>query len=206
MKKTLIAAGAGGLVIALALAGCCCLGGGSKDEPAPARAVEGASVYVAPVPSSIERIAIMPFKAPTELIGLSMSDLFITELMRMKRYEIVERGQLASVLSEAEIALSGLSDARAMELGTMLGADGVVIGTVDEYSTVARRGKTYAVVGLSVRLIDCETGRVMWSASLADDADDAGIPVSQHARSIVRSTVYSLQKQWRVQKQVRRRR
>lgn len=204
MKRALTLSAIGPAVLALLTAGCCCLGGRSKAGDAP-KATGGASVYVAPIPSSIHCIAIMPFKAPTELIGLSVSDLFVTELMRMGRYQLVERTQLANVLSEAEIALSGLSDARAVELGNMLGADGVVIGTVDEFTTVAHRGKTYSVVGISVRLIDCESGRVMWTATLAEKSRDPGIPISQQARTVVRNTVFSLQKQWRVQRQVKRR-
>lgn len=205
MRKHTVCGLAGGAALLL-LAGCCCLGGRSEEKQAPARAGAGASVYVAPVPSSVERIAVMPFKAPTELIGLSMSDLFVTELMRMGRYQLVERTQLAGVLSEAEIALSGLSDARAVELGHMVGADGVVIGTVDEFDTIARSGQTYASVGISVRLIDCESSRVLWTATLAERADDPGVPLSQHARAVVRNMVFSLQKEWRVQRQVRRNR
>ena len=40
-----------------------------------------ANVYVAPVASSIEKVAILPFKAPTELIGSSVSDIIVREGM-----------------------------------------------------------------------------------------------------------------------------
>ena len=137
-----------------------------------ARTKTDANVYVAPIASSISKVAVMPFKAPTELIGSSVSDIFVTEMLRARRYTLVERGQIDRVLGETELALAGLSDSAAIEAGRMLGADGVILGTVDEYGTVAHRGRTYPVVGASIRLIDCDTGRVMWSVGHARRSDD----------------------------------
>lgn len=195
-----------GLVLLLT-AGCCCFGG-RKQAPAEPRpqleALGGASVHVTPIPSAIHSVAVMPFQAPTELIGRSTSDLFVTELLRSGRYELVERSQLAQVLNEAEVALSGISDSRAVELGNMIGADGVIIGTVDEYGTVAFKGKSKAVVGLSVRLIDCVSGRVMWSASYSATAKDETDPLSLHTRKVVRGTVIALANKWKRQRQIPR--
>lgn len=190
------------LPVAGLLAGCCCAGGGSRRAPqrsAPEPMPEGMNVYVAPVSSSIRRVAVMPFRAATELIGISISDLFVTELLRTGRYQLVERSQLSRVLGETEVALSGLTEAHAIEVGHMLGADGVIIGTVDEYGTMAVKGKSLAVVGLSVRLIDCNSGRVMWSASLSDCSTVAHTPLSCQARTVVRNTVIALSRKWKVQ-------
>ncbi len=191
------------------LVGCCCAGGGSRQAPqrAPERPLnvpEGTTVYVAPMPSPILRVAVMPFQASTELIGTSASDLFVTELLRTGRYQLVERSQLSGVLSEAEVSLSGLTESRAIELGHMLGADGVIIGSVDEYGTQAVKGKSLAVVGLSVRLIDCNSGRVMWSASLSECSKYARTPLSSQARRVVRTTVILLSRKWKDQPYVER--
>ncbi|NCA81351.1 MAG: hypothetical protein EOM72_01205 [Opitutae bacterium] len=185
--------GGGGLL--LFLAGCCCAGGGGTRKSPPPEAPSGANIYVDRTPGSILRVAVLPFKAATELIGSSASDLFVTELLHTGRYQLVERSQLSQVLGEAEVALSGVTDARAIEVGNMLGADGVIIGTVDEYGTLAVKGQSLAVVGLSVRLIDCTSGRVMWSASFSDCAKDARTPLSSHARAVVRGTVIALSQQ-----------
>lgn len=158
-----------------------------------------ANVFVAPVQSHIRKVAILPFRAPTELIGSAMSDLFVTEGLRAQRYELVERSQMAKVLSESELALAGLSAARAVEVGNMLGADGVIVGTVDEYGTVPVRGGTLPVVGVSLRLIDCEDGKVMWSADLAKRADDRSVSLPEHARTVAHELVSALYRQWRVQ-------
>ncbi len=194
------------LLLAFFVAGCCCFGGRSRQQSAsPQTQLEtfsGVNVHVAPVPSKVHSIAVMPFQAATELIGTSTSDLFVTELLRTGRYQLLERSQLSQVLNEAEVALSGISDSRAIELGNMLGANGVIIGTVDEYGNIAEKGRNKAVVGLSVRMIDCESSRVMWSASFASIAQKHGIPISQHCRSVVRSTVMALSQAWDVQRQI----
>lgn len=193
----------GVLPLGLLLAGCCCFGGRSnRRAPAPEQELaSGANVYVAPMTSPVRIVAVMPFQAETELIGRATSDLFVTELLRAGRYDLVERGQLSRVLNEAEVALSGISESDAVALGSMLGADGVIIGTVDEYGTIAQRGRNYPVVGLSVRLIDCESGRVMWSASFASMAEEPNTPLSQHCRRVVRGAVTGLRSQWHQQPQ-----
>ncbi len=163
-----------------------------------------ANVFVAPIPCAISKVAVMPFKAPTELIGSSVSDMFVTEMLRAGRYELVERSQMSKVLNEAELSLSGLSVAKATEIGTMLGADGVIIGTVDEYSTVAYRGASFPVVGITVRLIDCKTGKVMWSVDLAKRADDKSTTLSEHARVVVHEMTAGLYQKWDVQEKIDR--
>lgn len=184
-----------GTALALGLAGCA-----TPGEDAYFRDVNSrANVFVAPVPSSIKKIAIMPFKAQTELIGISISDLFVTEMLRAGRYELVERSQMAKVLSESELSLAGLSAARAAEVGNMLGAEGVVIGTVDEYATVAQSGHPYPVVGITARLIDCTSGKVMWSSDLAKRADSKSMTLPEQARVVAHEIVAGLYTHWHVQ-------
>ena len=155
-----------------------------------------ANVYVAPYAADIQKVAIMPFKAPTELIGMSVSDLFVTEMLRAGRYTLVERSQLARVLNESELSLAGLSDAEAIQVGAMAGADAVIVGTVPEYSTVAKRGKTYPVVSISARLIDCETGEIVWSTDLAVRSRSKNMAISEHARNVVHQMTAALYQKW----------
>ena len=183
-----------GAALALWFAGCA-----TTEENYFRDMTSRANVYVAPVPSPIKKIAIMPFKAQTELIGISVSDLFVTEMLRAGRYELVERSQMAKVLSESELALAGLSAARAAEVGNMLGAEGVVIGTVDEYATVAQRGHPYPVVGMTARLIDCTSGKVMWSSDLAKRAGSKDTTLPEQARSVAHEIVAGLYQHWQVQ-------
>ncbi len=149
---------------------------------------------MAPGARAAERVAVMPFRAATELIGTSVSDLFVTELMKIGRYELIERGQLANVLGETDVQLSGLTQGQAVQVGRMAGADAVVIGTVSEYENIAQGGRTLPVVGISVRLIDTTTGKVLWSVDHAGRGRGGETP-AQQARVIVRDIVTALNRQ-----------
>lgn len=186
-----------GAAIALAVSGCCCGGGGGSKRPeTPAVRSDQVSVYVMPAPPTIRVVAVMPFQAATELIGTSVSDLLVTEILRSGRCELVERTQLSKVLQEAEVSLAGLTDTKAVELGKMLGAQGVIVGSVDEYGMVSRKGYTYASVGISARLIDTNTGSVVWSVSHASTATSPEVSLSQHARAVISGMMAALTARW----------
>lgn len=156
-----------------------------------------ANIYVSPSAPAISKVALLPFRAPTELIGESISDLFVTEMLKAGRYELVERSQMAKVLGEAELSLAGLSSAKAIEAGKMMGAEAVIVGTVDEYTKVAQRGKTYPVVGVSARLICCQSGKILWSVDIAKRSNDKYDTLPGHARRVVHEMTAALYKQWR---------
>ena len=126
-RRSVVAFIASLVAVSLLAAGCASTG----LDPYFADVDSDANVYVSPGRSDIAKIAVLPFKGPTELIGASVSDLVVTEILRTRKYTLVERSQMAGVLSEAELAMAGLSESRAVEVAKMLGADGVVIGTVD---------------------------------------------------------------------------
>lgn len=151
-----------------------------------------ANVYARQGQAEVLKIAVMPFKATTDLIGASVSDMVVTELLRTQKYSLVERGQMSKVLGEAELAMAGMSESKAVEAAKMLGAEAVVIGTVDEYSTQAKGGETFSVVGLSIRLIDCANGKIIWSADLAKMAKSPNTPLAAHARDVVHEVVAAL--------------
>jgi len=155
-----------------------------------------ANVYVALAAGHVRRVAVLPFRAPTELIGTSVSDLFITELMKTTRYEIVERGQLSQVLGETDVQLSRLTAGQAVQLGRLAGADAVVVGTVSEYEMAAQGGRTLPVVGVSVRLIDATTGQVLWSVDHAGRGG-SGMTLPGQARAVVHEMVQALHRQLR---------
>lgn len=156
-----------------------------------------ANVYVAPGARKVAKMAVLPFKAPTELIGQSVSDQFVTELLHAGRCEIVERSQMASVLGENELSLSGLTTGQAAHIGQMMGADAVMTGTVDEYGEQAHRGKTLPVVGITARIIDCSTGKILASVDAAQSASSGATPLSQHSRKIVHEMMAALYAKWR---------
>lgn len=86
-----------------------CTGCGTPGLPYFTEVESKANVYVAPRRSQVSKVAVLPFKAATELIGASVSDMVVTEMLRANRYVLVERSQMANVLGETELSLAGLS-------------------------------------------------------------------------------------------------
>jgi curli biogenesis system outer membrane secretion channel CsgG len=186
-----------GLALSLAalLTGCCCFGGRS-EPPAPrvpTRPSITPTVSLRRGNERIRKVAVLPFRAQTEMVGITVSDYFVSEILGSRNYELVERSQIGKVLSESELVIAGVSDAKAAEVGSMVGADGVVIGTVGDYETVARGGQTYAVVSIAARMIDTQNGKIVWSVDLTRRAEDSEATLSEHSRQVVHEMMDALE-------------
>ncbi|VAX16821.1 hypothetical protein MNBD_NITROSPINAE02-955 [hydrothermal vent metagenome] len=143
-----------------------------------------------------KKVGVMPFRAPIELAGASISDMFTTELLKTYKYKLIERSQIEQVLEEQALGLKGVTDsALALKVGKMLGVDGVIVGTVPEYGLRAVGEYELPAVGINVRLIDGETGSIVWSIT---DSAIAGKPISLSvfANRMVESMIYRLTREW----------
>lgn len=99
--------------------------------------------------------------AKTRQLGLVVSDLVITNLVRDHRIALTERGALEQVLNEAALGQLGITDGEtASRVGQIAGARGLILGEVSDVGDVYR---------VSARLVDVETGQ-------ARGAFDANIP------------------------------
>ena len=134
--------------------------------------------------SKIKRIAVSPFTdtisafSTQNVAGDAVADEFIMELMQ-RNIDVVERFHLQAVMKEFDLASSGLLDpATAKKIGKLVGADVILAGTVLQYlpdrrdimyvddGSGRKRQEIYLVdaeIGISARLIDVETGIVVWA-------------------------------------------
>jgi len=97
-------------------------------------------------------IAVLDFESigSEEHLGKAVSEIMRTELIDTNRYLVVERAQISKALSEQKLQMYGLIDDKsAIELGKMLGADLIVIGSV------VKIGTSYTI---NSRIIDTKTG------------------------------------------------
>ncbi len=186
MKKVMLFVPVAFSVAALAVSGC-------ASSSVNAR---GANVFVTPEAVGVKKVAVLPFRAATELIGASVSDVFVTELMKGGNYQLIERSQLSGVLGEAEVSLSGLTNGQAAQLGQMAGANAVIIGTVSEYEMMAYKGRSLPVVGINVRMIDSTSGRILWSIDHARSGS-RGTTLAQQSRSVVNEMTTALTRELR---------
>lgn len=90
-------------------------------------------------PEARKRIAIMPvtgvrndYEARTT-VESGLADIFV----QLKRFEVVERSQIQSILQEKQFSQSGLVDeSNAVSAGQVLGVDYLILGSVNEVTSV----------------------------------------------------------------------
>lgn len=158
----------------------------------PARtAVHAPDGVAAPAPAAASMtVAVLPFNhAIVEYpwrnrwnVGRGVSELVIDALVNGSSLQVIERDRLAAVLAELELANADVSDAsasRVAQLGKLLGARYLVMGSVTRFSLEERRtsgadlpvpGKlgiqtSTAHVRITARLVDTSTGAVLASAT-----------------------------------------
>jgi len=161
------------------------------------REVKG-SIFVSPNAHQriYHKVAVLPFRAPVELVGSSISDMFATEILKTYKYQLVERSQMEQVLGEQALGLKGVTDsALAMKVGKLLGVQGVIVGTVPEYGSKASGSSELAAIGINIRMIDVADGSIVWSVT--DSAiSDKPISLSSFARRIIDNIVNRLLYEW----------
>jgi TolB-like protein len=87
-----------------------------------------------------------------------ITDLLRGELVKTRKFNVLERGNMERVLAEQAFQQTGCtSDDCAVKLGKLLNCQRMVSGSL---------GKLAAEYYLNVRVVDIETGRVVWSDSV----------------------------------------
>jgi TolB-like protein len=97
-------------------------------------------------------VAVMDFESvgSEEHLGKAVAEIVRTELINTGQFRVLERSQLDRALSEQTLQKSGLIDDKSVvELGKLLGANFIIIGSV------VKMGTAYT---LNSRMIDMKTG------------------------------------------------
>jgi len=120
------------------------------------------------------RVAVLPFGNLTdeEYAAARVTNIFVTEFLIVSEMDVVEPNLVLSALSSLaegarpdDESILGLPIETMRALGQAVEAQAVLVGTVDDYTEVRIGAETFPVVALSVRLLDTETGTVIWRAS-----------------------------------------
>lgn len=108
-------------------------------------------------------IAVMPFQGVSESpgSGLIVADILANELYALEGYVVVTPEVVAARAAAREGEVLSPE-----EIGKLVGAPYIVSGRVTEYTYKSGVGEQPAV-GVTARLIETATGRVLWSASRA---------------------------------------
>ena len=116
--------------------------------------------------------------------GSIMADIFAEHLLGSGLYEVVERRKVVRLMRDFEIDSDELFTAE--NITTMqqaLDIDGLVVGVVIEYGDWRGRLNWGGVVGFSARLVQVESGSLIWAASANRDMAMTNSTAIAHAAS-----------------------
>lgn len=134
--------------------------------------------------SAKPRIAVLEFKNKADNQwwfhggAEAAQDVFVTELVKSGKFRVVEREQLAALMQEKNLTLSGDVDPKAaIKIGKLLGVNYLLTGAVTEYGVTDKSahgsgigrlpgfsaGKREFTAALNARLIDTSTGEIVWA-------------------------------------------
>lgn len=114
------------------------------------------------------RVAVLPFKShPTNPNSGNIAyESFLTYLLEIKNYTIIDRGLTEEIIKEQKLNMSGTIDPKkAIEIGKLLGAQAVITGSITEYVNKKALMFPPAKVTITARMISTETGEVLWAAT-----------------------------------------
>lgn len=115
-------------------------------------------------------------------IGKGVADLLVTNLVKDGSYSIIERKALDKILAEQNFSNSDRANpASAAKIGKLLGVDAILVGSITQFGNETKNlglggagggllghglggfghKNSKAMVGLSARLVDIDTGEIM---------------------------------------------
>jgi TolB-like protein len=109
----------------------------------------------------IQKVAVLPFEGGGR--ASRIRELAITQLLADKTFDVVDRGRVDIAMKRE--SLSGALDVSTIRrLGESLDVQAVLLGSVEQ-EKVSRGSSSFPELTLTLRLIDCESGQLLWQAS-----------------------------------------
>jgi len=151
----------------------------------------------------VERVAVVPFEnlSDDRGAGARMSRYFVSEALALEVFDVVEPGEVSAAMSiVGQLRVAELTKDQIIAVGRELGAQGLFLGSVTESSSLRVGSHTKNVVTVDVRLVETETGAVIWSTTLTEKGrgfggglfGTSGATMSEVSRSTARSALRRL--------------
>ena len=148
-------------------------------------------------------IAVMKFenRAPFPLrwdLGDGMADILVDRLVTTKRYHVIERPELNSVLEELRFQTSGMTrEQRRAVLGRIKNVEYLIKGTVTDFGHLSTTSGAFksssfrffgaqavAVVGMTFYVVDVESGEIITSQSLEEAVRATDVAVAGEYKGV----------------------
>jgi TolB-like protein len=118
--------------------------------------------------SRVKKVAVLPLENLTadQSAGEKMRKVIITELLATGVVDVIEPGQVNRVLAQQNLQnLTAMSSEDFKKVGAALGAQMIIVGSVESYDRIAVGGVQAPEVTLTLRGVDVESGTVVWATS-----------------------------------------
>lgn len=153
--------------------------------------------------SLIHRVAVLPMENLTQdpTAGEKVRQLLIIQLLASEAVEVVDVGEVARGIRASGVANAvspGTEEIK--KLGTELGVQALMAGSVQEFAQVKSGGAPSTSVSMVFRMIETDTGQVIWSSNVSQSGAGAmarlfgvgGDSTSDRARKLIHKALRSL--------------
>ena len=159
------------------------------------------AVARAAAPGGKPRVAVLEFKNKVQgyswgwyRAGEAAQDMLVTELVKRGSYRVIEREQLASIMQEKNLSLSGDIDPKtAVKVGKLLGVEYLIAGALTELGVANRSvnvpgglfggpnvrvGSQKLDAAVDARAFNTSTGEIVWADTAKESTSDSSVFVN----------------------------
>jgi hypothetical protein len=116
----------------------------------------------------IQRVAVLPMEnhSDDKYAAKRLRNVVNTQILAMGLFDTAEQGLVDSVLLREAIEQDAPIDQLTLKrLGQRLNVQAFVMGAVDQAGDVRRGANTYPEIAITLRLLEAESGNILWQAS-----------------------------------------
>lgn len=110
------------------------------------------------------RIALIPFADANNVknSGINVSDAITNELLKISRWDVVERTQIEKIIKEQAFEATGMTEKDYAKLGKLANVDYFITGSLGQYeSYVDKKDEIKIRIAINLRFIDTTSGKVI---------------------------------------------
>lgn len=125
--------------------------------------------------SHVTSIAVLPFDNVSGHpdAGKKIVNLFLTELVRTEIFKMADMGEVEDLLRSLRVrTIAEIDLAKLQAFKEQLSVQAVIVGSVDEYELRQERNGAVPIVAVNARMLDTQTGDILWAVSHTHDGDD----------------------------------
>ena len=118
--------------------------------------------------SLVKKVAVLPLEnlSQEQQAGERVRKIVVSELLAAGILDVIEPAQVNRALNDQGIqSITSLSTKQMQDVGKTLGAQALILGSVDVYDRINIGGGSFAEVALTLRAVDITSGAVIWSIS-----------------------------------------